>query len=170
MNLKTAREALQRGYSILKKYGLVWVSAGTALGLYRDGDLIPHDSDVDVEILEKDWSGAVEKDLMANGFRDYVTTMAGNGVIFQRAYYYGDVVFDIYSYVLDKEEYISTTIHGVLHMPAHMLENMETVQGYNIPSPPEEYLTHRFGNWRVPAEKKVEWQTEAKNLRSLTHR
>ena len=43
-----AGEVLKLGVEKLENY---WVSAGTALGLYREGDLIEGDTDLDIEMV-----------------------------------------------------------------------------------------------------------------------
>lgn len=32
-----------------------WLDFGALLGIYRDGDLIPHDNDLDLVVLDPDW-------------------------------------------------------------------------------------------------------------------
>jgi lipopolysaccharide cholinephosphotransferase len=39
---------------------LYWVDFGAALGLYRDGKLIPHDNDLDMVVLDPDWDRLYE--------------------------------------------------------------------------------------------------------------
>lgn len=50
---------------VLQRLGVThWIDFGTLLGLYRDGDIIPHDNDADVVVVDVDWD-KLYKDLKA---------------------------------------------------------------------------------------------------------
>eukprot|EP00894_Picocystis_sp_ML_P004040 jgi/Pico_ML_1/54557/g4889.t1 len=53
-----------------------WADFGTLLGMHREGDLILHDNDVDVVLLDPDWKEiipALEKTLESRGYQLKVT-------------------------------------------------------------------------------------------------
>ena len=98
---KDCFDILNRGIKILESMGLkYWISAGTALGLYRDGDFIPHDTDIDVEILlDKPLNIAKLQQLFeADGFKTFLKCRKLDK--FMQVAFMSDtkIIFDIYIY------------------------------------------------------------------------
>jgi hypothetical protein len=50
-----------------------WLDFGSLLGVHRDGDLILHDNDVDIVVLEPDWNALVHK--LRNGLPQYTVRL-----------------------------------------------------------------------------------------------
>jgi phosphorylcholine metabolism protein LicD len=130
-----------------------WLSAGTALGLYRDGDFIPSDTDIDIEMWVDDEYKLPER------FSRYVV-QDSKGMKGQRAYIdtRNNVIFDIYFYE-KKGDMAVSPLHSRLKFPAKWFENkkkLPTKYGeLYFPNPIEEYLEHRYGKlWQTPANKK----------------
>ena len=73
-NTKATTEALIKGTSVLSALPIVhYVSAGTTLGIVRDKGYIPHDTDLDVEIITS-YTDPVDIEsilsaMSSNGFR-----------------------------------------------------------------------------------------------------
>lgn len=64
-----ADEVLEEGIKILNNLGLFcWISAGTALAIYRDGKLIEADTDIDVAIYGKDYTEKIAQKFFEKDF------------------------------------------------------------------------------------------------------
>jgi hypothetical protein len=138
-----------------------WLSAGTALGLYRDHDLLSGDTDIDIAVVG--YKG-IEKDLQA-WLTDYklfrYATHSFNTM--QMAFVKDDVCIDVYIYWTDKHWLINVGEYGRVIFPGDMLRNtvaMATKYGaLNMPNPPEEYLRIKFGDdWMIPQQKKGRYE------------
>jgi hypothetical protein len=138
-----------------------WISAGTAIGLYRDGDFIPSDTDIDIGVRSK----IGQSHIVLDGFKlirtmewrtrpiqtAYIDT---NGCIFDIYYYYDDILEDKlvtvseYGYVHQKKGFIVKPNFGVKELPTKygMLPFLDPI---------EEYLVDRFGDdWKTPKSSK----------------
>lgn len=134
-----------------------WVSAGTAIGLYRDGDFIPNDTDIDIGVRSK----FGQKHIILNNFK-LIRTMDwkerpiqtayidDNGCIFDIYYYYDDIIdsklvtVSEYGYVYHKQ--------GFIVKPLFNIKKLKTKYG-DLPflDPIEDYLVDRFGDdWKIP--------------------
>lgn len=142
--------------------GKWWVSAGTAIGLYRDGDFIPSDTDIDVGVLAV--SG--QKHIQINGMR-LIRTVEWRNRVIQTAYIDDstDCIFDIFYYYTDliPNKLVSVSEYGwVYHQKLFIIKplfdilELDTKYG-KLPflNPIDEYLKDRFGeNWRIPSSSK----------------
>jgi len=138
-----------------------WLSAGTALGLWRDKDLLPNDTDIDIAI--EGYKG-IEKDLQA-WLPDYklfrYATHSFNTM--QMAFVKDGTCIDFYIYWPDKRWLVNVGEYGRVMFPATMLRNTVTVAtkygGLNMPNPPDEYLRIKFGDdWMIPQNKKGKYE------------
>lgn len=156
---KNPHTTLLKGLERIKKFHH-WVSAGTALGLYRDKDLIPNDTDIDVEIMLP--YGYL---LDFNELEGFVPLKfeTHEGRPMQRAYtdMANGVIFDIYFMYTGVKEGMVFNLNdfGEMCLPAKFFEKpelLETKYGkMPFPSPIEDYLLYRYGkNWKIPMEKK----------------
>jgi LicD family len=145
---------LQKGVDQIKRYHYV-LNAGTALGLYRDGDFIPNDTDIDVVILtdEPFEIGPLE------GFEVYQNF--DNGVPVQRCFQDKDngAIFDIYFYYRKPGNIAVSPYSHDLVIPLGLYYNrkkLNTKYGkFYFPSPIEDYLQANYGlDWRTPKEDK----------------
>lgn len=164
-DLPHALEVLAAGADLLDDLGLRWwLSSGTALGAYRDGELISHDTDLDVGVLgNADDLKAIDGGFSAAGFTS-VRVMA-----YQRAYSLRGVIFDIYLFTRAGDLLVVDTDCGRMTKPARLVESLAWVElggrEYPIPNPPDEYLRIRYGQgWRTPAAGKRPWSEDAANL------
>lgn len=159
---------------ILESLGISYrLSDGTALGLYRQGGFIPHDNDVDVDILDCKSPGLVEKSLSS------LKMIVGRRVLYkgkvqQLAYYDNcELVFDIIFWYSDGDKIYNYSERGYKRVQEKkFFFNLDkiTYQGrkYPIPSHMEEWLVMRFGeDWRVPKSYKGDWKEECGDLIKL---
>jgi phosphorylcholine metabolism protein LicD len=161
-----ATEVLSAGADLLDGLGLRWwLSAGTALGVVRDGALIPHDTDLDVGVLD-DPPGVLDRvhlTFAAAGWSS-VRTMP-----YQAAYSSRGVILDVYAYRRDGDQLVADTECGRLAKPARLFDPLTWLpfagRLYPLPTPPDEYLQVRYGpGWRTPAAAKGPWQHETAAL------
>ena len=153
-NLKTIK-------SILDELNVkFWIDGGTCLGAYRDKDFCEGDED-DIDLCctydnigqkENIVKLAKEKgfELWHNWQMEIALTKNGSKV-------------DIFFYKKQGEEYFShlysgNQIHSYCVVPAHFYENLEPIKFYDmdfqVPSPIEEYLTYKYGDWKTKIHRK----------------
>lgn len=144
-----------------------WLSAGTALGLYRDGDFIPHDTDLDIGTLEITGRfDEMDRAFDEAGFSRLEATHPSLTDKFQRAYLFLGVLFDIYSYTREGDTIVAYTDSGKLVKPYGLFEDLNGVRfrgrAYPLPDPIEDYLEMRYGpDWRTPKTQKDAWTVDA---------
>ena len=140
-------KVLREGYDRLKMKK--WLGAGTLLGLYRDGDLIKGDTDIDVEV--QGYEG-VDEDILKIGFKLIRTAYEGDKPM-QIAFQKDDTIFDVYIF-WEEEEMINHNELGVMKFDKKFfqLTELDTKYGkFNVPSPTDEYLSIRYGkDWQTP--------------------
>jgi len=169
MRLIKPVETYKRASSILKRMNVpFWVAAGTALGLYRDGNFISHDTDIDIEIIgyPEGLIGAFEKE----GFQ-ICRIWRHNNNYMQTAFYdieNGRNIFDIYYYYKEGEDLVNHNDHGKMIIPGRFTNSIEMLlyMGEEFPflKPVEDYLEVRYKNWRKPEPRKGDWSKDAGNL------
>jgi fukutin len=138
-----------------------WVSAGTALGFYRNGDFIDGDTDVDIAMLGHDGIAAEIRSLL----NDYylIREVYHDGKVMQLAFVMDNTIFDIYIHWKSGEDYINVAESGLQRQPCYMYDNLSTIETkygtFNMPSDPEKYFEIRYGeDWRTPQEKKAHFE------------
>lgn len=156
--LPHALDVLHDGLSLLKNRHC-WISSGTLLGLYRDKKLIPHDTDLDVNVLD---SPTIKLPYQL------IRTIHYQGLPMQTAYIHRGVIFDIY-YFYSKESFaVNFNDGGRIEKPFRFLEpNTYECNGYTYPVPSnvDDFLTWRFGeDWRTPKTSKEVWTADAHHL------
>lgn len=131
------------------------VGSGTALGLYRDQDLIPSDTDLDIMVL----SGTDEYvENVKSIFTDYplAVEVIEEGKVQQLAYYMDGVIIDIHFYRLSNGLYhcyhqagelqfipLATTIIGTKYGNVFIMSDIEYM------------LEEEYGpDWRIPQYRK----------------
>lgn len=129
-----------------------WLSAGTLLGLERDGDFIPHDTDIDVGMIGDDIP-----DLPNDRYRPIRFVIDDQGRRHQSAYIHKEskIIFDILHYhEYDENTYYTESEKGRLYRDKDMLEDIK-VKEYiglklNVPKDVNKYLTIWYDDWKVP--------------------
>jgi len=146
--LKEATDRLDSNY---------WVSAGTLLGLYREGDFIKGDTDIDLALEGKKDT----EEMLLELFKDYtrIRTVHYNKKVQQLAFIKDGVILDIFVHWPEGENLVNYSSYGKTVMRADILRNSRFVYTkYGIirfPNPEEEYLEIRYGaDWRTPKDEK----------------
>lgn len=156
-----------------------WLSSGNLLGLYRDGTLIPHDTDIDVNVMMT-WdtdeanrqSRRIIETFTKTGFQLIRSTIYRNHFM-QTAFIHQetDVIFDIYYFYRGLKPKIAFNVsaEGLIQKPLRYISKLDVLrfenENYPIPNHIEEFLEWRFGaDWKIPKKKKVAWQDEATHL------
>lgn len=164
---KPGIEVLQEGLKAMYREQ-AWVSSGTLLGLYRDKQLIPFDTDVDVNVLRHKNDTSVVQ--LPPRF-ELVRTMDNDGIPMQTAYIKDGVLFDIYYFYsgIEDDVAINYNDHGIIKKPLKFVDPLSTYRlngfTYPVPSRLHEFLTWRFGeHWKVPKLRKDSWEQDHANL------
>lgn len=149
-NLFTAVDVLE---NLSIKYSVVF---GTLLGIYRDGELIEHDTDSDLAVWVEDENKMIKlvKDL--EGEQLMLTRFDGKILSFTRG---GDYI-DLYLY--RAKENSSNVLHGIPcygTLTTKDFDNSNTVTFHNrnltCVHDPEEYFQKLYGSdWKTPIKDK----------------
>lgn len=153
-----AVDILKNGAEILDGLAVKWwLSAGTMLGIHREGKLIDHDDpDVDVGIQEPANHDLIKEAFLNNHYKVYAEGV--HQIVFKK----DKVLFDIYFYERIGSELVCD-IYGLgkIVKPYKLFKQLGTVtfncKKYPTPQPVDEYLTVRYGDWETPKKKKEPW-------------
>lgn len=166
---KEAERTLQKARGVLRENHLKWwISAGTLLGLYRDGSLIPHDNDVDVSVDASSvlHGGALIADFYNQGFELVRNSSMGTDTA-QLAFLdkENNVILDISFYYLRGKNYVKSTEFGDFSHPRKFIDKLSSIKfggdTYPAPSSTEEFLARRYGeDWRTPKNNKGDWRRD----------
>ena len=159
------------------KYCLGW---GTALGIYREGRYIPHDTDIDIEVIDcsdpEKISGIMSSIGMTLGrCVTYKKSIFGERVVQQLAYYSeNQVIFDMLFWNTKEGELIYNYSERDyrIKMKGSFLKNTRYVKfcgkEYPIPGDIEGYLEWLYGqDWRIPESDKGDWKKDCHVLEKI---
>lgn len=150
--LKNKDNTLKIGCKHLQSYNY-FLSDGTALGFYRDGDFIDSDTDIDVVV----YANIEQQHILIPQFT-LIRTMEWKKRPIQTAYIdTNNVIFDIYYYYPDIIENKWTTLcgNGMIALPRYNISLLNTKYGpFPFPENIEEYLKLRYGDWKTPKSSK----------------
>jgi len=153
-DLSLQMEGLLLLKEILNKTFDKWfLSGGTLLGAFRDGDFIPWDWDVEVSVLAEEAvqkEGELLKNLIAAGFLiSSNDTSIENFKISVKGW---GTEFEILGRCLNDNKDLRT--RNTTKIPAYFFEKIEmiTFRGHNFPapSPINNYLEALYGDWKTP--------------------
>lgn len=175
---ETGKELLDTAKQVCKTLGFKWwVSCGTALGLYRDGRTIPHDTDVDIGILAH-WNDqlvhtvnvtALQNEMTSRGFklaREVFADQRPMQLCFAHDVHGHLLDFMFYYEGKEDNKLVHFNADVKVEKPAELFGKLQTfdVQGYGkypFPSPVEKYLHVRYGReWKIPENKKNNWRLQ----------
>lgn len=148
-----AVEILNEAITLKREF---WMSAGTALGLYRDGDFIEGDTDIDIAM--KGYDG-IDKEIL-DTFQGFELARSAycQGKPMQLALIKKGVILDIYFHWEEGENYVNYNDNGKTIMPKEIYTPVMLDTKYGklpFPNPPERYFEIRYGaDWKIPQDKK----------------
>jgi len=136
--------------STLKKW---FLSGGTLLGAYRDGDFIPWDWDVEVTVLTEEAinkKNLIINKLLESGFKlKKIDPSKENFKIVAEGW---GTKYEILGRHLDK--YGNSRVRLMTKVPSKFFEKIQIIKlrGHNFPapSPTEGFLEALYGNWKIP--------------------
>ena len=136
--------------SVLKNW---FLSGGTLLGVYRDGDFIPWDWDVEVTVLSEEAitkEGELLKNLVLAGFT--ITNLDSTKENFKiDAKGWGTSYEIVGRYLKDNN---SIRARSMTEVPSKFFQSTETVtlRGHDFPapSPADKFLEAMYGDWKKP--------------------
>lgn len=147
-NLDTARRILD---DLKVPY---FLSNGTLLGCIRDGDLIPHDSDIDLGVFIEDYKPEILDAFLAKGFvihGIFGTIENGYELSLRRK-----VKLDIFFYYKEDDKRVMSVFSG--GQIKYVYPDFKTIpwtflgEPVHIPEKYEAYLTAQYGDWKTPVE------------------
>lgn len=137
-----------------------FLAYGTLLGIVRDGDLLPHDKDMDVGLpadVDREW--LIDQLCSNYGFSRSSLPLPNKeidhwniSVVHKET----DITIDLFFFIPDGGDLIS----GIYHLPHPLywrFSRFETSEieylghAWQVPNPPERYLAEIYGSdWQVP--------------------
>jgi len=151
-------------------YFLSW---GNALGLYRDGKFIAHDSDIDFDIVDYYDFDKIDE-AMEQADLQLAQQITYKKQIQQLVYLsQSGVIIDVVFWRKKDEMLVTYCEPGyVLKLPSKLMRKPTYInyQGklYPISSNPEEYLLTLYGpDWRTPAKSKGDWKDDCKIIHEM---
>lgn len=169
MDKKNALPVLTEAYNILLNIGVEsWLTDGTLLGFYREGDFIGHDGDVDLGVKAKNWKEDILPSMKSNDFE--VIRIEGaveNGL--EYSFKKNGVSIDLFFFYEDQEQvWHSAWLKGIQLKFAYPKFGVKTVnflgEKFNAPENEEQYLRIKYGEgWNIP-QTKWHWAFSPKNV------
>ena len=144
---------LNKGCDVLNKLNVkYWIGRGTLLGFYRNGEFLPKDNDIDIDVFtDKD----VYKIIHELPFEIYCTTILDGR--YHKVQCFDDetkILFDLWFYHLSENRIINRDLCGRFSLPSTIPDNLTTFnyKGRSFPVPdPEWYMNYWYGkNWKNP--------------------
>ncbi len=136
--------------SVLKNW---FLSGGTLLGVYRDGDFIPWDWDVEVTVLSEEAlikEGVLLKSLVSAGF--IITNLDSTEENFKIDAKGWGTSYEIVGRYLKNND--SVRARSMTEVPSKFFQSTEivTFRGHDFPAPNpvDKFLEAMYGNWKKP--------------------
>ncbi len=162
---ENAIPVMKEGYTILENLGInACLADGTLLGVYRDKRLIPHDTDIDIEVMHPCDTDSIIREFTLKGYKiGRMVTIYGKvqQLVFHKHHILFDIIFytqhgdSIYNFA-EKDLYFK---HSMKHYPATQ-KILFSDKEYYIPNDPEKWLANTYGaDWKTPkSEKPKDWR------------
>ena len=155
-DIKKPERYLTSSADILNKIGVKWYFGfGTAIGLYRDKDFVPRDTDVDIIILADDKTPIKEIIEIFESEYHYIRSVTRDGKQMQSAFQGEDgYIVDICFFWDDGEDLISYCGGGLWRDDKETIGNLQNIKTkygiFPFPEHIEDYLKTRYGDWKTP--------------------
>jgi hypothetical protein len=175
----TAPKVLENCCNALEKAGIKYfLSWGTALGFYRNKDFIKHDTDIDIDIIDKKNYDDIENALKSQDMKlaravffkkrvQQLIFVSENGVLF-------DIMFWTKKRnILGRSVLLNFAEPGWLaKLPYHFSQSVSCIEyknkKYPVYFPIEEYLATVYGkDWIIPKKSKGDWKNDCSVISEL---
>ncbi len=170
-NKKYAENLLFEITTVLEKNSIAYcLEGGTLLGIYREDRLLPWDSDVDISILNNELKNIdlIINELNDKKYRVRIRKFEDDDFIFKKndirlikvrgkkffGLLKGTVCLEIFvKYVHENNVYWKVG-DKTMSAPKTFYDESKKItfldKKYDIPLKTDEYLTHKYGNWKIP--------------------
>ena len=148
---------------------------GTALGLYRQGEFIKHDNDIDVDVFDisQDQIEQLIKLFVVNGY--FVGRIAVYKGKTQQVVFYDkdNVIFDIVIWYENSDVYINNSERGYIRTQERRYFKVLTewpYKGsiYQMPGFLDEWMVMRYGvDWKTPKTYKGDWKDDCYDIAKI---
>ncbi len=169
MNPKSALQILEEATSILASLGVKsWLTDGTLLGYYREGNFLKHDKDVDIGILRASWNNLILPTMISNNFeliREKGSLDNGLEYSFKK----NNISIDFFFFYEEEENLWHSawlkTLQLTFNYPNFSTKPIVFLgRNFSAPTNEEEFLRIKYGeSWATP-EKKWNWAFSPKNV------
>jgi len=152
MDLEIAAKILFEVDEILKSLNVrYFISCGTALGFYRDGEFISWDDEIDIDIYSEVFAPQLEKIREVFIDHGFVARATFRGATSKMAVFKNGIKVAMGAVYDGGDGYRHTKD---LKCPNKFYDNAENFifcgRDFLIPAPIEEYLSYYYGNWKIP--------------------
>lgn len=147
-----------------------WLDYGTLLGIVREENFIKHDLDIDIGMLDFDFSKKIEKTLEYYGFKKIKQyKLASTNKIVEQTFCYKEVNIDLFFYSKKEMKIYGYSFFSNISFENAMkrlggLNTLETIFNFRgielisflntyfpVPRDPVKYLSEHYGiNYRIP--------------------
>lgn len=149
------------------------VTAGTALGLYRNGKFIAHDNDLDFDILEIHNEKYLIKEMKKRGY-SIGRIVYYEGRIAQVVFYNKEKkIVDFANWIVEYGKICTYEERGYYRsQDLKYFANLNYITAYSYSFPvagyTDEWMEMRYGNdWKIPKTYKGDWKDECGDLHRL---
>lgn len=156
-----------------------WLTCGTLLGFYRDGDFIGHDKDTDICVNSRDFNGYVLKRILSLGFkilRCFGTLEDGFEISLNR----NGVKLDIFLFYKNDDKWYNSVYYDFTNLdclkfdyiydPFEISESIFLGYSFKVPKDIESWIISHYGeDYRIPNKKWLWWESP-KNVKQTNIR
>jgi lipopolysaccharide cholinephosphotransferase len=185
-NKKSAENLLSEVTTLLEKNSIDYcLEGGTLLGIYRENRLLPWDSDVDISILSNQLKNTdlIIKELNDKKYRVRIRKFEDDDFIFKKnkirlikvrkQYFFGlikgTVCLEIFVKYIHENNVYWKVADKTMVAPKTFYDESKKIdfldKKYFIPLKTDEYLTHKYGNWKTPVKN---WNASKDELSIIT--
>ena len=146
-----------------------YVTDGTILGIYRDNKLIPHDTDIDIALIDNKKLFNLFCSMIKSGWIP-MRILIKDFHIYQLIFYKDRVVLDFCNWKrkLDKIIFLAPEVDGIrLQDIKYYKPTIFSLNGHNYLSHSkiDEWLEIHYGkDWKIPKSSKGDWREDTKDI------